>query len=405
MNLPSEQIKVNGDIVLDFDQPLGRENIIAALDEALGHKTKLIYFQNKQVISYSIDSKRILILFASITYLGGNGQHPVFKKRIQLKKWFKDFILDSKYSGYDIRIIGVYHYEGNIVFADFEVESYIHKKMNNSAAHVYINDLFKAIEAGVFSKKDKNNNTITTVSHKEFQNYLLGKTKSAAIDEILIIKKFNQYIDKNWILAVNAITAMKNNDFSNWAQTEWQGWFLEYEFERFLNENNIRSVSYIANTRKDENIFDLYFSNSNFYSDLKTSNDQKKEAIGNDKEKLIESLDSHGRFWYIVYEHDTLFDKEMSDNYPATKFMNHFKYENGKWPKNKPFDERSYSSKMKHSIKFSNMFVLEINRSNYKHVLGDFNQGQQQSGATRKPKFTINKRNIDNFLIYSEKFR
>lgn len=402
MNLSSEQITNNGDIIIDFDQPLSRNGIIEIIDIALDSKTKLIYYQNKPVLSFNINSRRIYILFASITYLGGNGQHPIFKKRIQLKKWYKDFILDPKFCDYDIRIIGVYHYNGNVVFADFAVESYIHKKMNNSAAHIYINDLYKAIEMGFFSKTDRNNNRITVVSFSEFKNYLSGKISHVSVEEIDLIREFNEYIDKNWINAVEAITAMKNNDFSNWAQTEWQGWFLEYEFERFLEKRNIKSVSYLANSRKNENVFDLYFSMADFYSDLKTSNIKRNEAIGNDKERLIKSLDDHGKFWYIVYEHDTLLDKEINDNYSATRFMNHFKLENGRWPKNKPFDEKSYSGKMKHSIRFKNMFVLEINKSNYKHVLGEFNQGHQPSGAARKPKFTINKRNIDNFLIYEE---
>ena len=48
------------------------------------------------------------------------------------------------------------------------------------------------------------------------------------------------------------------------------------------------------------------------------------------------------------------------------------------------------------------MMILEVNEANFHVVLGGFAQGKQQSGAARALKVMINKRNIDNFLIYSE---
>ncbi|MEH3077608.1 MAG: hypothetical protein PGN11_13225 [Quadrisphaera sp.] len=47
------------------------------------------------------------------------------------------------------------------------------------------------------------------------------------------------------------------------------------------------------------------------------------------------------------------------------------------------------------------MKVLEINAVNFDLVLGDFRQGVQQGGAERALKVMINKRNIDNFLVFS----
>jgi hypothetical protein len=48
------------------------------------------------------------------------------------------------------------------------------------------------------------------------------------------------------------------------------------------------------------------------------------------------------------------------------------------------------------------MWILELNQANASLVLGDFKQGRQPNGASRALKVMIKKRNIDNFLIYSE---
>ena len=65
--------------------------------------------------------------------------------------------------------------------------------------------------------------------------------------------------------------------------------------------------------------------------------------------------------------------------------------------------EISYASRMKHSVNFKKMEVLELNKINMHEILDDFNQGHNSDGNARKPKFKINKKNIDNFIIYSYK--
>ena len=78
--------------------------------------------------------------------------------------------------------------------------------------------------------------------------------------------------------------------------------------------------------------------------------------------------------------------------------------EKNEWPKNKPFDELSYCKRMKNSIKFIKMYIIELNRINFRDVLSDFNQGKQPNGDPRKPKFKISKNNIDNFIVYEQEF-
>lgn len=61
----------------------------------------------------------------------------------------------------------------------------------------------------------------------------------------------------------------------------------------------------------------------------------------------------------------------------------------------------SYASRMKHSVKFKRMRIFELNRVNMNEALSAFNQGHQPDGSARKPKFLINKQNIDNCIVYS----
>ena len=57
--------------------------------------------------------------------------------------------------------------------------------------------------------------------------------------------------------------------------------------------------------------------------------------------------------------------------------------------KKKPFDELSYYNRMKYSVKFTKMYIIELNKVNYKDLLKIFNQGKQPNGDPRKPKFKI----------------
>ena len=64
-------------------------------------------------------------------------------------------------------------------------------------------------------------------------------------------------------------------------------------------------------------------------------------------------------------------------------------------------DKISYQNKMKHSVNFKRMKIFELNRVNMHETLKAFNQGRQPSGEARAPKFSINKKNIDNFIVFS----
>jgi hypothetical protein len=404
MNLLSQQINEKYEIIEDKDQPLSKSQIKIHLSKIFGDSFVIKKINDKKFIVFrTIKNKEIVILPVSITYLGGNGQHPIYKKRIQLPKWFKESTKDLIHLGYDVKYLGIYHYNNHLIFVDFNVNSYISKKMNNSSAHVYINDLYQTKEYKVFNKIDQNNNFITVINRNNLTDYLNGFTKENTLFEVF--EKFNKIISSDWILASNEIKEQYENKWGHWKQTEWQGWYLEFKFFEFLTFNKLNDkIIYTGSSNKSKELldFDLFFNEQNFFGDLKTSDKSKKESLGNDQLNFIRAVEKHGKFWYIIYEHETR--KDSSNNFEATLFRSKYISE----LENKQLDEKkmlSYSKKMKHSIKFTNMVILELNPSNYKSVLVNFNQGKQPTGEKRKPKFLINKRNIDNIVVYRYTFK
>lgn len=120
---------------------------------------------------------------------------------------------------------------------------------------------------------------------------------------------------------------------------------------------------------------------------MKASDISKKETPGNDQRTLVECIYRYNKFWYVIYEHET--QKDSDNNYEATKARNKYiKSVDPAYDK----DEMSYSSRMKHSVKFTKMTIIELNRVNYRDALKDFNQGRQADGNVRTPKFNINKK-------------
>ena len=408
-NIKSEQIRSDLSLEINNDQPLSKSMIMKILMNLLGNENCFIdKFDSKKVFCYKHNSKVEVLILASVTYMGGNGQHPLYKKRMQLKKWYKEAIeyYENK-SNYNVRFIGVYHYKNNIIFVEFIKDTYLKKKMNSSAAHVYTNDLFQAMKEGIFKRVDKNNNIIKTIKFTKFKDYLNNNIEEYSNELFTLFSMFNNEIISNqWISAKHAIVEMYKGGWGHWKETEWAGWFLEYKIANFIKEYGLENkIMYLGSSsqKKDKLDFDLWFDEDKFYGDLKASDISARETPGNDQVSFLESINKFDKFWYIIYEHQTIKDIE-SDNFEATRYRTNFIKNNNEWPKNKPWNELSYSRRMKHSVKFVKMYIIELNRINYREILSDFNQGKQPDGSKRKPKFKITKNNIDNFLVFQQEF-
>lgn len=176
---------------------------------------------------------------------------------------------------------------------------------------------------------------------------------------------------------------------------------MEYKFNKFTVDNDVTNIMrYVGSSLKrvGDLDFDIRFDEDDFYGDLKASDITKRETPGNDQQNLIDCIYRFDRFWYVIYEHETIKDSEAV-GYEATKGRNNYiKSVDPSYDK----DEMSYHERMKNSVKFVRMSIIELNRVNYRKALTDFNQGHQQDGNARKPKFNIDKKVLenDNFVIF-----
>ena len=408
MNVNSEQITIDKNLILAQDQPLLGKELQKHIEDALGAEhCKIIQGPTgNRVLEYKGNGKIIQLLAKACTYLGN--PHPIYKKRVQLPLWFNrhTIIANKERPDVDIRYIGVYHYADdfhgeNIIFIDFKKDTYLQKKGHNSSAHVYTNDLFQAMTYGVFSKEDKYGNTITTIRKDRFKDYL---TKAFQQDTNLfdLFKQFNcGFSFGKWLKALDAIKEMHQNAWHQWRQAEWAGWFLEYKFNQFTTEKEItHQMRYVGSSLKREGDldFDIRFEEADFYGDLKASDISKRETPGNDQKNLIECIYRFDKFWYVIYEHETVKDSAQL-GYEATRERNKYiksidsSYHN---------DELSYHNRMKSQVKFVKMSIIELNRVNFRDALTDFHQGKQPDGSSRALKFNINKKVLenDNFVVF-----
>ena len=96
--------------------------------------------------------------------------------------------------------------------------------------------------------------------------------------------------------------------------------------------------------------------------------------------------------YYVVANHDT--EKDSEHGFKVTKYWNGMQ--------NKE-NLMSYSNKMKYEIKIKSYYILELNKYNKKYI-DVFYQGKNSDGKPRKPKISINIKNINNFLVHIIEF-
>lgn len=399
MNINSEQLDYLGTVIEDQDQPLSVKELRNALICRLGSQfCSIKNILGRNVLVYTNSGQSHILLMKNVTYLGN--PHPVFKKRIQIPDWWQEFCRKAvkENLSFKIHFIGVYHYEGNIVCVHFDKDKYLMRGLHNSSAHVYINDLYQGMTYGTFSKEDAHGNHITTIRVDKLGDFLIGN-ESRQPSLFDLFRQFNfGFPFGEWIVALNAIMEMHKGEWPNWRQTEWAGWFLEYKFNKFTIDNNcMNRMRHVCNKKEGELDFDIRFEEEDFYGDLKASDITHREAPGNDQTSFIECIYRYNKFWYIIYEHDTIKDKDKG----SVQTVARNEYIRSVDPSYKK-DSLSYSSRMKNSVKFVRMTIIELNKVNYRKALRDFNQGHQPDGSTRAPKFIINKDIIknDNYAVF-----
>lgn len=341
-----------------------------------------------------------LILRKQVTHLGK--PWPGFKKRIQIPASWPAVDRQARAEGLTTRFVGIYHHDTVTIFTDFDPVTYVRRKTNNSAAHVSTNDLYQAQTLGIFSRTDRNGNRLTSVRADKFEEYLHGDLHEGH-PRIDVFSRFNAvFLTHGRLEALDAIKEMYAAHWPDCFQGEWPGFYLEFRLDRFLRTQGLTSlVEFQRLKTKGQFDYDLVFKGNNqvdYYGDLKASDISKHESPGNDAENLKRCVSEFGRFWYIIYEHETWKSRNNADR--SVIEWNEWRRSVGYHSK-KPYNPLSYAGRFKEAVWFQRMSILEINEANIQAVLDEFHQGRQQSGAARALKVMIRKKNIDNFLVYS----
>lgn len=356
-----------------------------------------IYFPDTQrqhgKLTGKFHDKKYILSIKNISYLGN--PHPHFKKRIQISGDFKPFYDLYTEQGYEVLLLGVYKFGDNILFCDFNTESYVGNDLNNSSAHVYAIDLAYATSKGIFQKTDLKGNEITVFRPDHVKDFLENKfgTRQGINLEITdVVDDFFETIQKEWN-GIQCYTEMIDADYHNKFQPEWTGFYLEFLLEQYIRENEQKGLIQYAQDKSDGGIdLDLYFPTIGSYGDLKAHSTTSGAIQGNDWDTVHQLLNEGQSIYYIVCDHETFKDKEY--DFEVARFWNQSQN------KSNPL---SYGNKMKHHVVLTGYCVLEINSNNAKY-LDVFKQGKNSNGKPRKPKIMIKAKNIENFLVHNKIF-
>jgi hypothetical protein len=372
--------QINKDrVVMGFDERKSSKEIEVILKETFD-----VVDRKHSEFDIKIEGKEITFLIKNITYLGN--PHPTYTKRIQLSNGWEE-----KLQNENTFIIGIYNFKGTRLYVYFDKKNFVNRRLNNSSAHVWANDLLKGFQDGIFQKIDIRNNEIFVLREDKFYEFVKEKLvldKNIQTDEFEFFEDLKSSLGSNWN-GIDCYKEMIRENYPNKYQAEWAGFFFEYKFELFLQMNTkYKSICEFNKQKKKGSIdLDIKFKKG-FYGDLKVHSKSSSDILGNDAKTIFGSVKKDGKLWYIVVNHSTVKDKDKG--YVTTEYWNKALRKE---------DLRSYHSRMKHSVKLESLQILEINTYNLNHI-SEFNQGANSNSLLRNPKIKINKKALKNFLIY-----
>jgi len=395
-----DQIGPDGTLIRDVDTALSRRHKQELLFQALpGARTE--EYAGHWVVRFHDQ----VILAKQVTHLGGRWER--FKKRIQIPHYWLDIEQQGRRDGLRVRFVGIYCYGETTIFVDFDPTTYVRRKANNSAAHVSTNDLFQAQTLGQFSHIDKKGNRLNSVRADHFASYLLTgyEEQNPYVD---VFARFSDLLlDGSRIDGLTAVQEMYAAHWPDRFQNEWAGFYVEFRLSQYLAQNAERGLVEIQKEkRRGKFDFDLRFLDDGvveYYGDLKASNVEVKDSPGNDADSFFQCLAETGRFWYVIFEHETWHARNNAN--VATIAWNNWRRSVGHVGRNGVYDPLSYAGRFKEAVRFVGVKILEVNTANAGLVLGDFQKdfGQYEGrGNPRKGKVMIKKKDIDNFLIFEK---
>lgn len=397
MALIVEQILNDGKVENGLDNSLSPTKLGTLMERDIDYK---LVKDNKQ---YIIENK-LAVLIKNITYLGH--PHPLYKKRIQMSDYYPSYIEENNKKNIKTLIVGMYTYTDETIYVVYNTDCYINNKFNNSSAHVLTSDLFDVRLNGYFRKIDKNKNEILLFNQKFFKEYIDSLINENSLEYLEKERMLMDYITDyfNYIPSKlrgrDCYEEMVRDKYSKAYEAEWVGFYNEYLFEKFIEENPTSLIEIYGDKKVDGIDLDLKVTfRENFYADLKMHN--KDSGIqGNKLDTIEEILSINGRLWYIVGSFTPVMDKEK--DYEVTDYWKSIKEDFNKTvvreSDKKSVNERSYSEKMKNEVTMSDYHIIEITEDKI-NFINQYDQGKNSNGKDRKPKIGISKKNIEQLSI------
>ena len=249
-----------------------------------------------------------------------------------------------------------------------------------------VNELHIQIKDGTSETVVKERTGVDESDFSRIASYALAFKR----DIVPKVRTFFDSEEKDW-KGIECYQKMIVADYRNKYQPEWVGFFLEYEFEKYLKDNKLNYLITYAQDKTDGGIdLDLYFPTIESYGDLKAHSEESRGIQGNDWDTIfgiINGQDEKSHVYYIVFEHST--EKDSLHDYEVTKFWNTAQ---GK------ANLMSYSARMKNRVRLKRVYILDINYSN-REYLTKFKQGLNSNGKPREPKIMIEQDNLQHFIV------
>lgn len=394
-----DQVLFDGSVIEDYDQPLSTKEISELFYDLFGHNSVM---KGKQHVLY----EQFGLLVANITYLGH--PWPIYKKRIQLKSYYPEYFRQNMLDGIQTFLVGIYHYGTQLLFAIFDAPAYMERKSHNSSAHVQTFDLQYATMKGVYSKIDGNGNSVMVMDAQHFVDYFKELAIAEPVDySYEAIKKdiedyvagFVDTLPRGDWNGIDCYKEMIAADAPNSRQGEWQGWYFEYLFKRFSEQNPSDSIHYYGDKSDGGIDFDIVFSEENWiYGDLKADK-EGGDILGNKFSSFDIVITEHnGRVLYIVLRYKSELDK--NHGYKTTIFWNELRDEEKRYATLQEIKD-GYGVRMKYSVTPQSIRIISIDKTAYEILKMDpFRQGRNSNGQEREPKLRINKDMVDALSIY-----
>lgn len=417
-----EQVK-DCRIVYGEDKKIARTGKWKFIDEILKKQGVNYKWINTKKQPYILEinhndySVQYNLYISNVTYLGN--PHPKFKKRMQLSESAdKSYLKNNNNSQNITLLLGLYVFdENNPIIVSWD--SSANKDAGKSkSSHVYVKDIQQAMLNGASQRADKRKNSVYCyqpkhllhfldynhydVNHSEtFLSYL--NNFGLEFNEYYFIDDMIKYLkedlkEKDFIWdGKKSITEMKENSFSKWKETEWQGFFFEFLMEKrlFDKHDDMKQVLEIPGPKYGKTVFDSFY---NIPWDFKVHSDNSSSVITNDLEAIQLAIEEYGKVGFIIISGTSIYesDREFSD------WRNELK---GGLSKNQldNMKKKKPHRKLKTEFKPEKITVVVIDKDSIKKhsVVGGFHN---PNGNVRRDKLSLNMNRLDEELLIEALF-